>query len=313
MKAIVFGGSGFVGSHVADALSTAGHQVTVADIRESPYLRPEQQFSRVDLLDFDAVAEVVADADAVYNFAGIADISEARQRPVETVRVNVLGNVHLLEASRLAHVRRYVLASTIYVYSESGSFYRTGKQACELYVEEYQREYGLDYTIVRYGTLYGPRATETNSVHRYLSEALRDHRIVAHGTGDEIREYIHVEDAARLSVEILSDDFRNEQVILTGHQRMRFRDLLALIREIVGGDVEVVLEPPAPTDAEAAEAGHYAITPYVFRPRVGRKLVNHYYMDMGQGLLECLREIYDATHGRAEPNVVSVEPREGDA
>jgi UDP-glucose 4-epimerase len=293
VKAVVFGGSGFVGSHVADALTAAGHDVLVADLRPSRYLREDQQFAQVDILDREQALGAVDGAGAVYNLAGIADIGDARGRPVDTVRVNVLGNAQLLEACRRAGVGRFVLASTIYVYSDRGSFYRTSKQACELYVEEYQREFGLDYTIVRYGTLYGPRATETNSVTRYLTQALRDRRMVAHGTGDEIREYIHVEDAARLSVEILADEFRNEQVILTGAQRMRFRDLLALIREIVGDDVEIEYVAPGATPGEAAEAGHYAITPYVFRPRVGRKLVDRLTMDMGQGLVECLREIYE--------------------
>ena len=179
MKAVVFGGSGFVGSHVADALADAGHEVTIFDRAESPWVRDDQQFVLGDIADPEAVVAATAGAEAVYNFAGLADLDTAREQPLETARANVIGNLNLLEAARDAGVGRFVFASTIYVFGDAGSFYRVSKQACELYVEEYSRAFGLDHTILRFGTLYGRRATDANSVHRYLQPgALRaaDHR-----------------------------------------------------------------------------------------------------------------------------------------
>jgi UDP-glucose 4-epimerase len=288
MKAIVIGGSGFVGSHLADALSQAGHEVTVFDLALSPYLRSGQRFVKGDILDIEAVRRAVNGQDVLYNFAGLADIDEALARPVDTVRFNILGCVNVLEAARQSKIKRLIFASTIYVYSEAGGFYRVSKQACESYIEEYQRRFGLNYTILRYGTLYGRRADARNSVHRYLTQALKDRKITVRGTGNEVREYIHVEDASRAGVQILSDEFENQNVILTGHHPMRFRDLLSLIREIVGEDVGIELLPP-PADHYS---GHYNLTPYTFRPKIGKKLVSNYYLDMGQGLLDCLDEIY---------------------
>ena len=292
MRAVVLGGSGFVGSHVADALSDAGHDVTIFDARKSPYLRDGQRMVVGDVGDPESVANAIEGHEVVLNFAGIAGIDDARRRPTDTVRVNVLGNAHALDASVRAGVHRYVFASSIYVASEAGSFYRVSKQACELYVEEYQREHGLDYTILRYGTLYGRRADDANSVHRYLRQALAQRRVVAEGTGDELREYIHVEDAARLTARILDPQFANEQVVLTGHHPMRYRDLLRLIREVVGDDVEVELRAPSPDEPQSA---HYAVTPYSFRPKLARKLVSDYYIDMGQGLIDCLQDIHEDT------------------
>lgn len=292
MKAVVFGGSGFLGSHVADALSDAGYEVTVADVAAAPHLRADQRFAECDVTDVDAVAHTTSGATVVYHFAGLADIADCRQRPRDTAEVNVLGTVNVLEGARAADVRRFVFASSIYVAGEAGSFYRASKQACELYIEEYQREYGLEYTILRFGTLFGRRADDGNSVHRYLRQALEERRIVAYGTGDELREYIHVADAARLSVDILADDFANESVVLTGHHPLRFSELLTLIAEIVGDDVEIELH--APGSAGEPGGGHYAITPYAFRPRVARKLVPTSYVDLGQGLVDVLQEL----HGR---------------
>ena len=166
MKIIVFGGAGFLGSHVADTLSEAGHEVTVFDIKKSPYLREDQKMIVGDILDIEAVEKAVAENEVVYHLAGIADIDECSKRPVDTVRYNVLGTVIVLEASRKARVKRFVFAGSVYVYSESGSFYRSSKQACELFIENYHRLYDLPYTIIRYGSLYGERADERNSIYR---------------------------------------------------------------------------------------------------------------------------------------------------
>jgi UDP-glucose 4-epimerase len=277
---------------VADALSDAGHAVTIYDLRPSPYIRPDQRFAQGDIRDKDAVRNAIDGKDAVYNFAGIPHLDIGLHHPIETVEQNILGTVIMLEAARAAGVKRFVYASSIYVYSEGGSFYRCSKQAAELYVEEYQRLHALDYTILRYGTVYGPRADDHNSVRRYIKMALRDRVIKATGTGDEIREYVHVKDAAKSSVRILADEYRNEHVVLTGLHAMKFLDLLVMIREIVGRDVAVKVSPPDPNDARAGNSGHFCITPYCFRPTIAKKLVNNPYYDMGQGLLDCIEEIY---------------------
>jgi len=310
MKILVTGGSGFIGSHVADALSDAGHDVTVLDRRQSPYLRPDQRFVEADILDQEEMADAVAGHDVVYHFAGIAHLDIGLSEPLGTVEQNIKGPVVALEAARRAGAKRFVYASSIYVYSEGGSFYRCSKQAAELYVEEYERLHGLDFTILRYGTVYGPRADDHNSVRRYLHQALSDRKITAFGTGDEIREYVHVRDAALSSVQILEDQFRNEHVVLTGQHSMRFRDLLEMVREIVG-DVEIDLRPPEEGGDRYGTSGHFFITPYSFRPTIAKKLVTNPYHDMGQGLLECLEEIHLDTAGEVPASAESHAPSDG--
>lgn len=288
MKVAVFGGSGFVGSHVADELTARGHEVKIYDLRPSPYLKKGQEMIVGDILDKDKVFRAVEGCDAVYNFAGIADLDTATTQPIDTINQNILGNALILDASVKAGVKRFVYASSIYVYSSLGGFYRCSKQAAELYIEEYQKRYGLNFTILRYGTLYGPRADERNSVYRYLKQALFDKKIVGYGTGDELREYIHVSDAAKLSVEILSDEFKNSYIIITGHHPIKYKEMLNTIKEILGGKVEIEFRPPKESTRYSA---HYGMTPYSFIPKLGKKLVSHYYTDIGQGLLECLHEI----------------------
>lgn len=290
MKACVIGGSGFLGSHVCDHLSDAGYAVTILDQVASPWLRADQKMLVGDLLDEALLDQSVADSDVVYNFAAIADLNKALSTPIDTARVNVLGNVLVLDACRRHTVRRFIYASTVYVYSREGGFYRCSKQAAEQYVEEYQRAYGLDYTILRYGSLYGPRSDNRNGLFRIVQDALQSGVIRYVGSPEAMREYIHVEDAARASVAALGPEFCNASVVLTGQEVMRVSDLLKMLAEILGKGASVEF-------VEAEQAGHYVRTPYAYQPKLGRKYVPPMHVDLGQGLLQLIGEVEAANSG----------------
>lgn len=282
--ATVIGGSGFVGSHVADQLSQEGYQVRIFDRKDSPWKRTDQEMIVGDLLNNDLLNNVVAGSEVVYNFAALADLDQARDKPVETIEINILGNVQVLEACRVNAVQRFILASTVYVYSRDGSFYRCSKQAAENYVEEYQRIYDLDYTILRYGSLYGPRADKENGLLRIVRSALETGVLRYDGSPDAIREYIHVEDAAKASVNVLGDDFRNQSIVITGQEPMQVIDLLKMLSEILG-------LPDSVEFVNREYDGHYVRTPYAYLPKLGRKYVLPFHVDLGQGLIQLIEEV----------------------
>ena len=286
MKVVVFGGSGFLGSHVADKLQQAGYQVKIFDVKDSKWRRDGQDILIGDILQFDQVLSAVKGADVVFNFAGIADIDEAKNLPIETVKYNILGNVNILEACKQAGVKRFIFASSVYVYSKAGSFYRVSKQACEEYIETYAQAYGLEYTILRYGSLYGGRADRRNGVYRFVESAVRNNKIVYKGDLSARRDYIHVEDAALASVEVLKPEYVNQNIILTGAQTLEVGDVLRMIKEMLHNTVEIVSE-----EAPHGSA-HYIMTPYSFNPKPGRKMVPQLQVDFGQGLLGVMEEIY---------------------
>ena len=297
-KVVVFGGTGFLGSHVADALSEKGYEVIIFDKKESPNLRQKQEMFIGDLLDYDSIREATEGADYVYHFAGVADIDDAKNKPVETVKTNVLGTTYILEACRCNNVKRFLFASTVYVYSEWGSFYRSSKQACELLIENYQKIYGLDFTVLRYGSLYGRRANDFNFIRKIIKQALTDGKIVRLGDGEEIRDYVNVCDAARASVEILGKDFKNSYVMITGNQPMRVKDLLNMISEIMENKIKIEYRGNSPEE-------HYEITPYTFRPRVAKKYVLNYYHDLGQGILDCIYDTYKTLSKTGEKAIIT--------
>jgi len=151
-------------------------------------------------------------------------------------------------------------------------------------VEEYQRAYGLDFTILRYGSLYGPRAGKGNGLYRIVKRALESGVVRYQGSAEALREYIHVEDAARASVDALGDSFCNESVVLTGQEPMRVLDLLKMLAEILGYDNDIEF-------LETTQAGHYVRTPYSYQPKIGRKFIAPMHVDLGQGLIQLITEI----------------------
>jgi UDP-glucose 4-epimerase len=154
-----------------------------------------------------------------------------------------------------------------------------------LFIENFRQAYRLNFTVLRYGSLYGTRANAFNFIHNIVRQALIEKRIQRKGDGNEIREYINVVDAARSSVDILTEEFINSYVIITGMQTMKVRDLLAMIKEILGNEITIeYLNEPL--------EDHYEITPYAFRPRVAKKYIPPYYHDLGEGILECIHDVY---------------------
>jgi UDP-glucose 4-epimerase len=274
-----------------DALLSRGHAVTVLDRVRSRYVPDAARFVAADLADAAAVAAAIAGHDAVYHLAGFADLNAAKTRPLDTVHANILGTVHVLEGMRAHGVARLLFASTAYVYSREGGFYRCSKQACESYIEEYARAFGTRFTVIRYGSLYGPRADASNGVYRLLRTAMTEGRIAYAGAPDDVREYIHVEDAARLSADVLDAAWEGQHVTLTGASPTRAADLFTMFSEILGRDVEIDYR-----HSGGPGSGHYAVTPYAYTPRPGKKLVSTQYVDMGQGLLRMIEDLDRELH-----------------
>ena len=284
-SAIVIGGSGFIGSHVADKLSEKGFNVTIFDCFETKWKLKEQKFILGNILDKKALENAIKGNQIVYNFAAIADLNKLTKNPIDSINVNILGNVNVLEACRKFNVERFVFASSIYVYSREGGFYRCSKQASEIYIEEYSKTFNLNYTILRFGSLYGPRSDETNNIYRIISKALKSNKIIYKGDSEAMREYIHVFDAASASVYALSDDFLNNSFIITGQEIIKVMDMLKILAEIMGKkETDIVVE-------KQFDQGHYIRTPYSYQSKTGQKYIPPTHIDLGQGLLNLIEEL----------------------
>ncbi len=285
MRALVTGGSGFLGSHVADAAVRRGMDVRILDLSPSPWHGPEVEQVVADVRDPDAVDAATAGCDVVLHLAGVADLAAASADPDLAEAVNVGGTRNVLAAARSHRVRRVVHASSIYVHARAGGAYRDSKRRAERLVLD-ARDGGLPTTVLRFGSLYGPRADPGNAVRRILLQALTEGRIDFWGDGTEVREYVHVLDAAALAIDALDDAHAGAVLHLTGRQRVTTRELLDLVAEMVGGAAITLQDRPFD--------GRYRLTPYALDDEpveLGRTLVGPTSIDLGPGLLHTLQAL----------------------
>ena len=164
MKVTVVGGSGFLGSHVCDQLTLNGHKVKIYDLNTSPYLIEGQEQIVGDILNTEELYMALEGSDAIYHFAGLADLDDSIHKPIETVNQNIIGTLNILDFCKQNPKTKLIYASTVYVDSREGGFYRCSKVAAEDYIEEYERVFNLDYRILRYGSLNGSRSDENNAI-----------------------------------------------------------------------------------------------------------------------------------------------------
>jgi len=288
-KVLVFGGFGFLGHYLVNELFNRGYEITVADIHENEKLESNITFIKCDITSKENVKNVFENKqfDIVYNLAGFANLDTAIKYPIETMQLNVIGNMYILEQCVKNNISRFVYASSAYAMSNKGSFYGISKLASEKIVEEYLKKYSLPFTILRYGSVYSERSYDNNYIYNLVKSAVLQGEINHNGDGNELREYIHAADASKLSVDVIeSEDFKNLHVILTGNERMKRSDLFNMVKEILNDQVEINYK-------NDGYHNHYNFTPYSFEPSVSRKLSANPHIDMGQGLLECVRSVHE--------------------
>ena len=214
----VIGGQGFLGKETVVTLVNQGHNVKVLDAQECIVRHPKVVNQYCDIRDGESLKALLHGLDFVFNFAALSDLNQALWKPIQTLNVNVLGHLNIMEACRVGGVQRCIFASSVYAESKEGGFYSCSKRAAEDYTKEFQKRYGLGYTILRYGSVYGPGSDERNGLWRIVKRAIEKGELSYPGHPESVREYIHVRDAAQGSVAILDKKFENKTIMLNGLQ-----------------------------------------------------------------------------------------------
>jgi UDP-glucose 4-epimerase len=283
----VTGGSGFIGSHVVDKLRARGHTPVIYDLRPSPWHHdPDEPVETVlgSITDREALERALHSCDAVAHLAAVADVNDVHASPEDAERVNARGTVTVLEAARRAGVKRIVYASTIWVYSDCepedvdedtllpppSHLYTSTKLAGELYCKAYQELYGIDYTILRFGIPYGPRAREAAVIPAFVNKALAGEPLTLAGDGMQSRKFVYVEDLADGVARGLDDVAVNRVYNLASDETVTIKQIAETVRDLMG-DVEITYTPARPGDfggkivsSERArrELGWTAATPF---------------------------------------------------
>jgi len=294
-KIVVTGGSGFIGSHVVDALAAVGHELTVLDHRAKPE-RSDVGFEDVDLLDLSSVLAATRGADYVFHLAAESNVNRAHRYPIHTLSLNVMGTGHVLEAARVNGVRRVFLASTVWVYNRApagriadettslpldgaGHVYTSSKMAAEMVCHNYRELYGVPFTILRYGIPYGPRMREELLIPVFIRRALCGDPLSVSGDGSQYRSFLYVTDLAAAHVHALRAGAENQVYNLEGPRPVSVIEVAERIRTLLGDSVQIVMTPGRAGDFSGRQLSN---------AKASRELGWQPEVDFDEGLIETI-------------------------
>ena len=278
---LVTGCAGFIGARVAERLLEQGHRVTGIDslkadggliLREWRLNRlrplPGFEFHKVDIRDLPAVSEIVSSAspDAVINMGAMTGVRHSVDLPGPHAETNYMAVVNLLESCRDGGVTKFVQASTSSVYGrdtpapflESApaamplSPYAASKKAAEELCYAYHHLHGLDITVLRFFTVYGPAGRPDMSVFRLVKAIVEDETITLYGDGGE-RDFTHVDDIARGVIAALAP-MGYCVINLGGGRAVTIGKLISMIEHLVGKKARVEVLPRPAADVDSTEA-----------------------------------------------------------
>ena len=272
MKVLVTGGAGFIGSHVVDALVKASHDVVVVDdlsMGKREQVHPAARFHRVDIRDRRALEEIfrIEQPEVINHHAAQGNLRRSMTEPSFDASVNIVGSLNLLELALAYKIRKFVnISSGGAVYGEPRrlpvdelhpicpmSAYGVSKYAVEQYLRLFDGS-GLDYTILRYANVYGPRQDPTGEagvVAIFSRQMLAGERPTIFGDGSKTRDYVYVGDVVAANLLAMAEKRASGRSYNIGLGReVSDRQIFELVRSAVGATVAPILASKRPGEID---------------------------------------------------------------
>ena len=264
MKVLVTGGAGFIGSHVVDGLIEAGHSVAVVDdlsTGKTEHVNPQASFHEVDIRspELDDVLRQER-PDLINHHAAQVDVRRSVSDPLHDADINVVGSLNLLECARRQGIDRFIYASTGgAVYGEPVYLpcdeehpenpicpYGVSKLTAERYVSFYGHAYGMQYVILRYANVYGPRQDpfgEAGVVAIFSRQMLQGDQVVINGSGEQERDFVYVADIVRANL-LAQDNLQGQTLNLGAGVGTSINELFAAMSAMAGYSDKPIHGPP---------------------------------------------------------------------
>ena len=235
---LVTGGCGFIGSHIVDCLIKKKFNVTILDLI-SPK-RKGVKFIKGSILNKPLVEKSLKNIDFVFHLAAVSDVNKVKNIPSKTIETNIIGTTNLLEAARKKNIKKFIFASSYYSYGDAGNLYTTSKTASELVIKNYNLLFGIEYTIIRYSTAYGPRNRNVDAISIFVDRALKNLNLIILGDGNQKRNYVHVEDLAKGSMMALNKKSKNKTLTLTSEKSIKIISLAKIILNLTKSKSKII-------------------------------------------------------------------------
>ncbi len=271
MRILVTGGAGFIGSNVADRFVELGHEVGIFDDLSSgfrEFVHPRAKFYAGDLADAGAIDRCVADfhPELVNHHAAQIDVRQSVSDPLRDARVNILGSIGMLQACTRHGVRKVVYASTGgALYGEGRQLpasedhpvnpespYGASKHTVEHYLYLWRLLHGLDFTVLRYPNVFGPRQNPhgeagVNAI--FIGLMLEGRRPRIFGDGTAVRDYLYVSDVVEANVLALAKG-SGEMLNLGTGVGTSVNDIVRELQDVIGFHEDAIHDPPRPGEVQ---------------------------------------------------------------
>ena len=271
-KALVTGGAGFIGSHLVEALTAIGCQVTVLDnltsgnLANLKHLAGKYDFYQEDIQDSKALLAAAEKCDVIFHLAAVVSVPQTVENPVETAAVNDMGSLLVFETARRQKVKRVVFSSSCAIYGDDPrlpkredmspkpmSPYAVQKLTAEYNASVFYDLYGIETVVLRYFNVYGPRQNPASPysgvISIFMTKALLNEAAFIYGDGQQSRDFIYVQDVVKANLLAATAQSACGQVLNIGSgHAVQINDLWQAICAISGRNITPAYEPKRPGD-----------------------------------------------------------------
>ncbi|UCE24285.1 MAG: SDR family oxidoreductase [Candidatus Zixiibacteriota bacterium] len=293
MKYLITGGAGFIGSNIAAKLVEQGETVRILDDfstgrRENLIaLEGKVELIEGDIRDIAITQKAVSGMDYVLHQAALPSVPRSVKDPLTSNAVNVDGTLNLLEASRKAGVRKFVMASSSSVYGESEELpkheglrpdplspYAVTKLTNEYYLKVFWELYQFPTVALRYFNIFGPHQDPKSEyaavVPRFITDLLAGRQPVVFGDGEQSRDFTYIDNCVQANLLATShDDIVGDYYNVACGARFTLNQMLDILRSVIGTDVQAKYDPPREGDILHSYASINKLEKHGYKPAVG--------------------------------------------
>ena len=278
-RIIITGGSGFLGKYIAEEAFKKKFDVIVVD-KFNSINNKKIKFYRDDISRPNKIKKLIKKNDIIYHFAAVSDIDEANSDPERAFKINTLSTIKLLEICKHKKIKKLIFASSIYIHSDIGGIYRIAKKTSELLIEHYAKLYNLKFTIIRFGSVYGPRQNKKNNITNIVTNALKFKKFIYSGSKYSSRKFIYVTDVAKASLDLLSKKYDNKVILITGNKTTKINKVFHIIKKFIKINKKPVYKN--------IKTNHYSKNPYSYKEMKEEKYTLNKLINLDKGIKEVI-------------------------